>query len=676
MKDPFDYFWDGDVLQRKPEVGMIVEIPFGKGSAIGLVTKTDVTSELSSAQIKFVKRVAPLQPIDIRVMDLARFASYYYLYGLGETLLPSIPKWWRTPKNWEKFKGELKAKTKSPPSLGNQEKVIGLDELNEEQKNALEVLIDYSPKQFKTFYLNGVTGSGKTAVYLTYIQHILARDPQSQILIMLPEINLTPQLEKRIEDHLPNYEIVILHSGLSEKQRAVSWYRASTSKANIILGTRLSIMTPMPKLSAIIVDEENDSSFKQQEGLGYSARDLAVWRGKNESIPVILVSATPSAQTWSAVQEGRYQEIKLEKRIRGFQMPRLHLLPPEKSKHGLSINPSMLKAIKDNFEEGRQSLIFINRRGLAPVLTCLSCGWLSECNHCSAYMVMHRQIGRHASGALCCHHCGVVKEAPKMCPSCGDLDLQPLGRGTQKIEDQLQALIPNANVLRVDRDSARTSKKSEILLQQIHQGEAQIIVGTQMLAKGHDYQNIGLVCVLDTDARLYSYSYLASEQLFAQLVQVAGRAGRYSGEPANILIETRYPKDPVYQFLQSYDVAGFMTHLMQSRKEADLPPFRYQALIHAEAKEKNSALRWLMNAKAFLQERFKNKKIYIFDPVPKTMARMGGFERAQLLIEANKRMQLQEALDELDLYLRENSVGRVSKLGKVRWSIERDPLLI
>lgn len=676
MKEPFDYFWDGDALQCEPEVGMIVEIPFGKGSTTGLVTKTDATSELSSAQIKFVKRAAPLQPIDIRVMDLARFASHYYLYGLGETIIPSIPKWWRTPKNWEKFKGELKATTKSPPSLGNQEKIIGLDGLNEEQKNALKVLIHHSLKQFKTFYLNGVTGSGKTAVYLAYAHHILERDPQAQILIMLPEINLTPQLQKRIADYLPNYEIVILHSGLSEKQRAVAWYGASISKANIILGTRLSIMTPMPKLSAIIVDEENDSSFKQQEGLGYSARDLAVWRGKNESIPVILVSATPSAQTWFAVQEGRYQEIKLEKRIHGFQMPLLHLLPPEKSKSGLSINPSMLKAIKDNFEEGRQSLIFINRRGLAPVLTCLSCGWLSECKHCSAYMVMHRQIGRHASGALCCHHCGVVKEAPKMCPNCGDLDLQPLGRGTQKIEDQLQALIPNANVLRVDADSARTSKKSEILLQQIHQGEAQIIVGTQMLAKGHDYQNIGLVCVLDTDARLYSYSYLASEQLFAQLVQVAGRAGRYSGEPANILIETRYPNDPVYQFLKSYDVAGFMMHLIQSRKEADLPPFRYQALIHAEAKEKNTALRWLINAKVFLQERFKNKKIYIFDPVPKTMARIGGLERAQLLIEADKRMQLQEALDELDLYLRENSVGRVSKLGKVRWSIERDPLLI
>jgi primosomal protein N' (replication factor Y) len=350
---------------------------------------------------------------------------------------------------------------------------------------------------------------------------------------------------------------------------------------------------------------------------------------------------------------------------------------PEKSSGSISINSKMISALEDNLHKNRQSLILINRRGMAPVITCLSCGWLSECDNCSSYMVMHRQLGQFKSPMMCCHHCGQAKTIPQRCPLCGDADLQPLGRGTQKIEDQLQTLFPEAKVLRVDADTARTSKKSEALFGEIHDGSAQIIVGTQMLAKGHDYQNIGLVCVLDADARLYSNDYMAPEHLFAQLVQVAGRAGRFSGEPTQILIETRYPNDPVYQYIKTFDLAGFMEHLMLTRQEAGLPPFGYQALVHAEAKQRQEVLAWLNHTKEYLQSIADTQAgITIFDPVPKSIARLGGWERSQLLIESRQRGPLQALLSALDQYLRERSVGRISKIGKVRWSIERDPLII
>lgn len=677
IKEPFDYLWDKEKLLCDPQVGMMVEVPFGKTKLLGIVYEVSARSNIESSRLKAVDNVAPLLPLDKKLMQLAQFASRYYLHGLGETIIPAIPKWWRTSHNWTNLTNKLNIKKSAEDAIAKNQKVIAPEQLNDEQSAALQSLCAHPSKQFKPFYLNGVTGSGKTAVYLSYLAQILKISSDSQALIMLPEINLTPQLEKRIAAHLPNIEMAVLHSGLTEKQRAVAWYRVMTGRARIILGTRLSIMTPIPFLAAIVVDEENDSSFKQQEGLSYSARDLAIWRAKNEQLPIVLASATPSAQTWFATKEGRYQELQLTKRIHGFQMPQLYLQPPEKLQPLPTIDSKLVEALRDNLNKGRQALVFINRRGLAPTLTCLSCGWLSECMHCSGYMVIHRQLAQYKSSMLCCHHCGLLKPPPTMCPNCGDADLQPLGRGTQKIEDQLQAQIPGINILRVDADSASTSKKSKELFNQIHEGDAQIIVGTQMLAKGHDYQNIGLVCVLDSDARLYSSDYRAPENLFAQLIQVAGRAGRYGGEQAKILIETRYPNDPVYQYLKDYDVNGYMKHLMNERKNAGLPPFRYHALVHAEAKLKNVALQHLQAAKEFLRKAWADKVgVTIFDPVPKAMARKGGQERAQLLIEADNRIQLQALLDELDLYLRDRSVGRITKVGKVRWSIERDPILI
>lgn len=656
---------------------MLVEVPFGRISLVGLIIEVATYSELKQSKLKAVLRVAPLIPLNDRLMELGYFASQYYIHGLGETLVSAIPKWWRTSSNWSKPPDKLSTTKKAAEQSNGKKRGLAHDLLNQEQRRAIQILNDHKQGTFNTFLLNGVTGSGKTAVYLKFIESIFNQNPSAQVLIMLPEINLTPQLQRRIQEHFPRETLAVLHSGLTERQRGIAWYQAMTGAARIVLGTRLSIMTPLPKLAAIVVDEENDSSFKQQEGIAYSARDLAVWRAKNERLPIVLVSATPSSLTWRAAKEGRYQEIRLTSRVGGFQLPSVELVSPEKSSSSISINSKMISALEDNLHKNRQSLILINRRGMAPVITCLSCGWLSECNNCSSYMVMHRQLGHFKSPMMCCHHCGQAKTIPQRCPLCGDADLKPLGRGTQKIEDQLQTLFPEAKVLRVDADTARTSKKSEALFGEIHDGSAQIIVGTQMLAKGHDYQNIGLVCVLDADARLYSNDYMAPEHLFAQLVQVAGRAGRFSGEPTQILIETRYPNDPVYQYIKTFDLAGFMENLMLTRQEAGLPPFGYQALVHAEAKQRQEVLAWLNHTKEYLQIIADTQAgITIFDPVPKSIARLGGWERSQLLIESRQRGPLQALLSALDQYLRERSVGRISKISKVRWSIERDPLII
>lgn len=678
LAEAFDYIWEHGDLAVKPVPGMLIEVPFGRSQSVGLITKVSDHSSIEPLKLKKVRAVAPLPILDKKILQLAVFASRYYIYGLGKTIIPSIPKWWRTSGHWQKGLGNPRVrKNTADIPLQSQDQVIRVDQLSPAQASALDRLCTHSEKEYSTIFLNGVTGSGKTAVYLNYILHILSKNKEAQVLILLPEINLTPQLERRIASHLPAQDTVVLHSGLSDKQRAISWYAALTGRARIILGTRLSILTPIPNLAAIVVDEENDSSFKQHEGLGYSARDLAIWRAKNEAIPVILSSATPSLETWHALQQGRYQEIKLQQRIHDAKMPELELVQIAPTDKSSSISLRMLQALQDNYRRGKQALVFVNRRGFAPVLSCTSCAWLSECSHCSGYMVIHKQLGSRKTPVLCCHHCGLIKPIPRACPKCGDSDLRALGRGTQKLEEQLSEVCPPARILRVDADTARTGKLSEALFTQIHDGLADIIVGTQMLSKGHDYQNIGLVCVLDADARLYSNDYRAPELLFAQLVQVAGRAGRSGGEKAKILIETRYPNDPVYQHLISYDVSGFMQHLLKERQSGGLPPFSYHALVHAESKQMSSALVFLALAKEFLQKSMTGQvKITCFDPVPKALARVGGKERAQLLIEASNRMQLQSQLNTLDHFLREQSAGRIAKKGAVRWSIERDPLLI
>lgn len=691
----FDYLWDAEKLGQFPEIGHVVEIPFARSNVIGLVIKVSEHSDYDLEKLKSVERLAPLPPLDPALLRLMNFATHYYVHALGETVLPSIPKMWKKADDWEKTPKKLETaeRKKSKEKNLSSEGFITEEQLNADQKKALQALLTDSGKesQFRAILLQGQTGSGKTAVFLNWLSSIL-KDECAQVLLLVPEINLTPQLERRVHTYFPEKKMAVLHSGISEKKRGIAWYEAMTGKAQIILGTRLAALTPIPNLRAIVVDEEHDASYKQQDGTRYSARDLAIWRAHDQKIPILLSSATPSLETWMAAQSGRYEYIRLDQRAQGASLPSVHLIntrdpqnqfsPGDKDspKQKSLITKTLARAITKTLETKKQSLILINRRGYAPVLSCSACSWLSQCTQCTTNTVMHKAGALGKRSVLSCHHCGLVKPIPTFCPDCGNADLKTLGHGTQKLEDAIEEIWPQARVLRVDTDSSRKSKGAEILFQEIHDGNVDIIVGTQMIAKGHDYQNIGLVAVLDADSRLYSADFRAAERLFAQLIQVAGRAGRSGtdGEAGgDIYIETQYPESPVFQYLLRHDVDGFMAFTASEREEARLPPFSYQALIHAEGKSLEKAIQFLNELKARMQLRgLISKELRAYDPVPKPVMRVAGTERAQLLIESLNRKALQEALEMLDQDLRQNSQGRISKTSRIRWLIERDPIAI
>jgi len=689
----FDYLWDEKKLGSLPKVGNVVEIPFARSKAIGIVIKVSAHSDYDFNKLKDVEKVAPLPPLDPALLRLMNFASQYYIHSLGETILPTIPQMWKKAETWEKIPKILEdAKTKNQKNIKalTSEGFVAKDQLNLEQKNALECL-DHPNRGFRAILLQGQTGSGKTAVFLNWLAEILS-DKNAQVLLLVPEINLTPQLERRVRAYFPEKKMVVLHSGISEKKRGIAWYEAMTGEAQIILGTRLAALTPMPNLRAIVVDEEHDTSYKQQEGTRYSARDLAIWRAHDQRIPILLASATPSLETWMAAKDGRYESIRIDRRAQGANLPKVHLINARDPQNQFSpgdekapkqkslITKTLAKAITKNLENKKQSLILINRRGFAPVLSCGSCSWLSKCTQCSTYMVMHKSGMFGKKAVLNCHHCGLVRPIPSFCPECGDADLKTLGHGTQKLEDAIEEMWPDARVLRVDADASRKSKGAEELFQKIHDGEVDIIVGTQMIAKGHDYQNIGLVAVLDADSRLYSADFRAAEKLFAQLVQVAGRAGRSGKEDqdgGDIYIETQYPEAAVFQYLLRHDIDGFLAYTANERDEAKLPPFSYQGLVHAEAKSLEKAIEFLNALKGRLKSQgFMTKELKVYDPVPKAVMRVAGSERAQLVIESSNRKMLQEALEFVDQDLRRDSQGRISKTTRIRWLIERDPIAI
>ena len=552
----FDYIWNSQKLGSDPLIGQIVAVPFGNSINVGVVVKVNAHSEIDPSKLKAVLGLAPLPPLDTALLSLMNFASQYYIHSLGETIIPSIPQMWRKPERWEKLrlaKPSINMKSNQGDLANDSEKLIGVGQLNPEQKSALDILLQKEDSgAFRAILLQGQTGSGKTAVFLNWLASVL-QEKNSQVLLLVPEINLTPQLERRIRAYFPDKKIALLHSGVSEKQRGISWHEAMIGEAQIILGTRLAVLTPMPNLRAIVVDEEHDPSYKQQEGTRYSARDLAIWRAHDQGLPILLASATPSLETWMAAKVGRYEHIRLDSRAQGASLPKVHLVNTQDPQNRSSYSPLFTKivegAISKCLSEKKQSLILINRRGYAPVISCSACAWMSKCAQCSSCMVMHRAGALSKKTVLSCHHCGLVKPMPNFCPDCGNADLKPVGQGTQKIEDVIEGAWPQATVLRVDTDSSRRSKGAEELFQKIHEGGVDIVVGTQMIAKGHDYQNIGTVAVLDADSRLYSQDFRAAERLFAQLIQVAGRAGRskqYDQATGDIYIETQHPDAAVF----------------------------------------------------------------------------------------------------------------------------------
>lgn len=646
-------------VRYAPQIGDLVLVPFGRQQLMGLVMDICESSDIAEDKLKdVIEWRSQIPSLGRDWLTLCRFAAEYYQRPFGEVALPALPKQLRQGKaaSLERYLKKL-AKLKPVDELAPAFK----PSLNSEQRNAVNAISQR--QEFTPYLLHGVTGSGKTEVYLQAAEEVLARDNQAQVLILVPEINLTPQLESNIQQRFSHLQIATLHSGMAEGERLLHWLLAHLGAARIILGTRLSILASLPHLKLIIIDEEHDPSYKQQEGLRYSARDLAVWRARQLNVPVVLGSATPSLESWQHAKSGRYQKLNLHERaIKNAVLPLIRIVNLALEKPAEGLTPRLIDALCKRLEKGEQSLLFLNRRGYAPVIACDACGWMSQCTRCSAHLVMHKSDHR-----LRCHHCGWEQRIPHRCPTCGNIDLQPLGRGTQRMEEGLQKIFPMARICRIDADSTRLKGSAEIAFDTVHRGEVDILIGTQMVAKGHDFKNLSLVAALNPDSALFSQDYRASERLFAQLMQVAGRAGRAAqkedGNPSEVLIQTRYPDHPLYYALMAHDYDRFANNLLEERQQADMPPFMYQALLRADAKELKLALAFLQEAAHCLHW----PGITINDPIPMTMTRVANRERAQLLIESASRPVLQSFLKEWLIRLRAMKT-------RVKWSIEIDPV--
>ena len=541
--------------------------------------------------------------------------------------------------------------------------------LSDEQAVAVDEIV--AARGFAPFLLHGVTGSGKTEVYLRALARLLDREPGAQALVLVPEINLTPQFEAAFRARFASFAdadaIVTLHSGLAEGERVRNWLAAHTGRARIVLGTRLAVLASLPRLAMLVVDEEHDPAYKQQEGLRYSARDLAVWRAKQLGVPVVLGSATPSLESWWQAEQGRYRRLTLSRRaIADAALPVVRLIDLEEERRrgrasfeGLS--GPLLAALKARVERGEQSLVFLNRRGYAPVLSCDACGWVAGCPRCSAYVVLHK-----SERTLRCHHCGWESRIPRACPECGNVDIAPMGRGTQRVEEALASAVPGARVLRIDADSTRRKGSAQALFSDVHAGDVDILVGTQMIAKGHDFQRVSLVGVLNADNALFSHDFRAGERLFAQLMQVSGRAGR-AGLPGEVIVQTRYPRHALYHALARHDYVGFANAQLAERRDAHLPPFVYQALLRAEARTLDASLVFLQQAAGALADIPAAARVTAYDAVPMTIVKVMNVHRAQLLVESASRAALQATLRAWQPALR-------ALRGVLRWNLEVDPL--
>ena len=655
----FDYLAPaGDVLTAA-DIGLRVRVPFGRQAKIGVVVDLPEHSDFAPEQLKSVEAVLrDLPPLPADWFRLCEFCAAYYQAPLGEVMISTLPAGLRRidPPKARAARRVAKTPAKQTPP-----------ELTHEQLTALERIAsdDEQNGGFRAYLLHGVTGSGKTEVYLRLVERALAAG--RQVLLLVPEINLTPQLEARVAARFPDAGLTSLHSELTEAARTRNWRAALDGSARIVLGTRLAIFTPLPDLGLIVVDEEHDASFKQQDGIRYSARDVAVFRARERGIPIVLGSATPSLESWANATDtrtpARYTLLTLRERaVTNARLPAVQRIDTRLEKLQDGLSGVLLRALGQRLERGEQSLVFLNRRGYAPVLTCTACGWISRCQRCAANLVLHL-----ADGRLRCHHCGFECRVPRACPTCGNQDIQPFGRGTQRIEAVLAERFPQARILRVDRDSAKSRKQWEALVEQIHDGAADILVGTQMLAKGHDFPKLTLVGALGADAALFASDWRAPERLFAQLMQVAGRAGR-AELPGEVLIQTQFPEHPLYAALVRHDYPAFADAQLKEREQAGFPPYAYQAMLRAEAPQLADSLAFLTTARAW-PEASAYANVMLYDPVPMRMARRANFERAQLLIESPSRRALQHFLADWGELL-----ATIKAPSRLRWHLEVDPL--
>ena len=632
------------------DVGFRVRVPFGRSEKIGVIVEVADDSDWPLNQLKVAGEILrDLPPLPRDFFALCDFASTYYQAPFGEVVLQALPVGLK----------RLVPPTRRQARASRPTEPIARPALTAEQAQAVAAVDPAAG--FSAHLLYGITGSGKTEVYLRLIERALADG--RQVLLLVPEINLTPQLEGRVRARFPETGVVSLHSELAEAARERNWRSAFAGEASIVLGTRLSIFTPMPNLGLIVIDEEHDPSFKQQDGMRYSARDIGVFRAHQLGIPILLGSATPALESWANAQSGRYGLIKLRERANPeATLPTVKMLDTRRMVLKEGVAEPLIAAITARLERGEQSLIFLNRRGYAPVLACTACGWISRCTRCAANMVLHL-----ADQRLRCHHCGFEHRVPKACPTCGNQDIHPFGRGTQRLEGWIQEQFPAARVIRVDRDSVKSRKQWEVMLERIHGGDADILVGTQMLAKGHDFPKLTLVGVLGADSALFSADWRAPERLFAQLMQVAGRAGRaeLKGE---VLVQTEYPTHPLYSALVAHDYPGFAATMLKEREQAGFPPYAFQAMLRAEAPAMVDSIAFL-KAAAALPVIPEHENVMIYDPVPMKLSRLASLERGQLLAESASRPALQAFLPRW-----REAIEGLKAPSKLRWHIEVDPL--
>lgn len=723
---PLDRLFDYQCDTKGVQVGHRVLVPFGRRNQIGIVMEIADSSDIPVEKLKQVSKVfTDEMPLHVEMLSLIKFSADFYQYPFGQALLSALPARLRqivpavsrkqylyavteagrkvdietipkkqkilrsvlaslqdkhslTEAELDAISGTARKAVKvllaqgfvsctqvlaAGKSLSNQQGAAPV--LNAEQVDAVNQITARS-EAFKAWLLYGVTGSGKTEVYIRLMQKTL-QDKTAQVLVLVPEINLTPQLESRFRSRLPDDLLVTLHSNLSESERLHHWLLAQSGVARIIIGTRLSIFAPLPHLKLIIIDEEHDSSYKQQDSMRYHARDVALLRAKRLNIPVVLGSATPALETWynatvNPNPVSKYGLLRLKTRaVAAAQLPQIDCIDTTKVHLQHGFTPQLITALRTRLARKEQSLLFINRRGYSPVLLCSACHWIAPCTRCSSRLVVHLHQKK-----LRCHHCGHEQRIPPQCPSCGNADLYPTGHGTQRLEQTLGQLFPEARIARVDRDSISRKHALVEILDRVHNQEIDILVGTQMLAKGHDFPNLTLVGVIDTDSALHSPDFRASERLFAQLMQVAGRAGR-ADKAGQVMIQTQFPDHALFSALRTQDYESYANVLLEERQQMQFPPYMYIALLRAEANDFALVAQFLQYA--FVKARSVSDQVLVYDPVRPQMERLKGMERAYLLMQAQQRPALHYLLKWLVAELRLNQSA-----AKVRWTIDVNPL--
>lgn len=715
----FDYLPPMDTAPQSIQAGQRVEVPFGKLKKIGIVLAVAPTSDLPAEKLRHAIRVLDKSPLlSPKDLELLRWSSRYYHHPIGDVAFTALSTALRQGKSLsdlverrlvlktdadhiqpalprrairqiallealqsiqdgvseeqlrkdnlgstariliEKGFAEWICCQASTPGIKNGESLETPPTLNPDQQAAVAAL-ESLPGKFSVTLLFGITGSGKTEVYLRWVENVLAQDLQA--LVLLPEINLTPQLEARFRQRLAT-EIRVMHSNLTELERHEAWTAFQQGLCRVLLGTRSALFTPAKALGAIILDEEHDSSYKQQEGFRFSARETAIMRGQLENIPVLLGSATPSMETLQNVLSGKFKRLDLPSRAGEAHPPRFHILDIRAKHLDGGLSPILIEAVKDTLARKEQVLIFVNRRGFAPVQSCHACGWTATCRHCDTRLVTHQ-----AEKVLRCHHCGFQQKTGPKCPECGSNELLLLGLGTERIEESLSSLFPLARITRIDRDTTRRKGDLETYLEAVHTGETDILVGTQMLAKGHHFPDVTLVGIIDVDAGLFSSDFRASERTAQLILQVAGRAGR-AQRPGQVLLQTRHPGHPVFHALIQRGYEDFAGLCLKERESLFLPPYSYQAVIRAEGSRKESVRDFL---KALIDPVATpiSDGVMILGPVPSPMERRGNRYRWQVLLQAAQRGALHRTLSRM-----EQAYQQSNKRWNIRWSIDVDPI--